>query len=219
MSLTEIIKERRTIFNWLDKPVPVGLIKDLLDIAVWAPNHKMTEPWYFYLLTGEARRGWAEIHGEFAREGVSRETDDPERIQRAADKTFRHHMDIPAYLVVVQRLHKQEFVRWEDHEACVALIQNFLLLAHEQGLGTLWESPFHEERLYTYLGLQPDDRIVAYIHIGYPARIPKADERTPGRARLVHMDVKKTPDGFSSFGEFLKMEKPLRVQYNWSTSP
>lgn len=56
----DVIRERRTIKKFKQEAVPVEKITDLLDTAVWAPNHKLREPWRFLLFTGEGRQKLAE---------------------------------------------------------------------------------------------------------------------------------------------------------------
>ena len=60
MMLPELIRTRRSISTFLDKPIPNGLIEGLLETAVWAPNHHLTEPWRFILLTGDAPKRYAD---------------------------------------------------------------------------------------------------------------------------------------------------------------
>jgi nitroreductase len=55
-AVADIIRQRRTIKQFLPKPVPHALMQELLDLATWAPNHRLTEPWRFYVLDGAARR-------------------------------------------------------------------------------------------------------------------------------------------------------------------
>src|SRR5919205_584537 len=47
--LESVITERRSIKQFLPTPVPRSLITRLLDLAVWAPNHRLTEPWRIYV--------------------------------------------------------------------------------------------------------------------------------------------------------------------------
>ncbi len=46
-NITEIIRSRRSIGAFKDTPVAVGLVETLLESAVYAPNHRLTEPWRF----------------------------------------------------------------------------------------------------------------------------------------------------------------------------
>jgi nitroreductase len=58
----KLIKDRRTNLRIdPDRPVEPALIADLCDAAVWAPNHRLTEPWRFATLTGAARTALGEV--------------------------------------------------------------------------------------------------------------------------------------------------------------
>lgn len=53
MEFDEVIKTRRSIRGYLDKPVPKELIREILEIAMRAPTSLNTQPWNFYVVTGE----------------------------------------------------------------------------------------------------------------------------------------------------------------------
>ena len=48
MSLAQLIKNRRTVYQFEDKPVSLDLVESFIEAAVYAPNHKLTEPWQFF---------------------------------------------------------------------------------------------------------------------------------------------------------------------------
>ena len=50
MNLLDSINSRRSIKTFTDRPVSRGEIEQLLTAACQAPNHRMTEPWRFYVL-------------------------------------------------------------------------------------------------------------------------------------------------------------------------
>ncbi len=53
MEYDEVIKSRRSIRGYLDKPVPKAVIQEILELAIRAPSSMNTQPWHFYVLTGE----------------------------------------------------------------------------------------------------------------------------------------------------------------------
>jgi nitroreductase len=50
----EALRARRSIGK-LDGDVPEAELRELIELATWAPNHKLTEPWRFTVLRGAAR--------------------------------------------------------------------------------------------------------------------------------------------------------------------
>nr|WP_308216635.1 nitroreductase family protein [Pseudalkalibacillus decolorationis] len=56
MAVANMIKERRSIKKFKEEPVPHELICELLNIAVWAPNDGLREPWRFILFLEEGKK-------------------------------------------------------------------------------------------------------------------------------------------------------------------
>ena len=63
MDAIDAIQRRTSVRRYRPDPVPRDTIERLLDCAVRAPNHKLTEPWRFAVLTGDAKARFAEIRG------------------------------------------------------------------------------------------------------------------------------------------------------------
>lgn len=184
MTLTELIRTRRSISTFLDKPIPPGLVEELLETAVWAPNHHVTEPWRFILLVGDAPKGYAEIRRQMAVEGAKMLNTD--KLRQISEGTYSKFATVPAYLVVAMKQNTDPEVCEEDYAACCCVIQNFMLLAWEQGLGTMWKTLKKDARLRTFLKLAPDEQVVGIVQIGYPAEVPTSN-RHRARERLTYI--------------------------------
>ncbi len=186
MELAERIRTRRSVQVYEDRPVPLELVEELLDCAVWAPNHHLTQPWRFILVRGEGRRRIAEARRQFAES----EAGDPERRKQRGEQAYTITMGVPAFLVVVMTEDPQPTIRDEDLVATSCVIQNFLLLAEERGLGVAVKSyaatcypPFRDG-----VGIRPGERVVVTLQLGYPGRQPSARPRIPARERLTVLD-------------------------------
>jgi nitroreductase len=182
MELSEIIRSRRSIGAFNDQPVSLDLVQDLLEMAVYAPNHRMTEPWRFILIAGGGRERYSAIRRDMVLDGMQ-DKSEAER-QQAAEGTYRKFMAIPMYLMVAMQPHSNPEICEEDYAACACVIQNFLLLAWEKGLGTCWKTFKEDPRLRDYLGLRHDERVVGIIHVGYPAEAVQTGKRQPAHERL-----------------------------------
>lgn len=185
MQLKDLIRTRRTIGAFTPQPVDPAQISALLETAIWTPNHRLTEPWRFVIITGEGVTAYANIRRAMVVES-SRSADESER-QKAGDGTYAKFAAIPAYLVVIQKLAADPEIREEDYAACAALIQNFLLLAWEKGIGTAWKTFKNDPRLRALIGLSEDEKVVGIIHIGYPDESPTC-ERSPIHERITIID-------------------------------
>ena len=53
MELLEAIKTRKSIRAFKPDPIPREVLTELLDVARWSPSGSNTQPWEFFVLTGE----------------------------------------------------------------------------------------------------------------------------------------------------------------------
>ncbi|QNK57772.1 nitroreductase [Paenibacillus sp. PAMC21692] len=182
MELTEVMKQRRSVHKFQDRPVPVELVAELLETSVWAPNHKLTQPWRFVIVQGEGRKKLAEV----SRTVHERREKDPVKSKTLGEFGYNKLMAVPLFLAVVMREDTQLAVREEDYAATCCVIHNFGLLAWEQGIGVVWETYglIHQPDFRAALGVQPGEKIVGSLHVGYPAAIPPAQARIPAAQLL-----------------------------------
>lgn len=179
MTLTELIRSRRSIGLFKPDAIPVDLIHDLLETAVYAPNHRLTEPWRFILLTGDATDEYARLRREMA---IRPLTDAAERIKTARE-VYKKFVDVPAFLLVAMETNPKADIAEEDYAACSCVIQNFLLLAWERGLGTYWKTFKGDAVMREWLGLSATEKVVGVIHLGYPDETPTGTRKP---IRLLH---------------------------------
>ena len=53
--IDDLIRERRSKRGFVDRAVPLDVVKDILSVAKYAPSSSNTQPWRCYVVTGEAR--------------------------------------------------------------------------------------------------------------------------------------------------------------------
>ena len=170
MELAEAVRSRQSVNRVKQDPVPDELIEAILESAVHAPNHKITEPWIFHVFTGKGRGELARARAETARLQAEEEGEDEEmaagRISRERKKAFR----APAVIAVVARSGRDEVETKENYAACSAAVQNMLLTAHSFGLGAIWRTGpvAYHDHMRAFFGLGDGDSIVAYVYLGYP---------------------------------------------------
>jgi nitroreductase len=177
MNALDTILGRRSIREFTDREVSREEIERVLDAAVQAPNHRMTQPWRFYVLGPEARRAYGAALG--ARK--AKRVEDPEAAQAVLDKVAGKHAALPGMLVVSVVLDDNPEIRGEDYAAAYMAIQNIGLAAHALGLGThiktgaVMDDPSSREAV----GVVDGERIIAVIELGEPAAMPEPKTRTP----------------------------------------
>src|SRR5690625_7529925 len=97
MQLLEIIEKRRSIKRFTDREITREEIEKLLEPAVLAPHHGLTEPWGFIVMAEEARRAYGQVLG---RRRASR-GGEPELQERATESATRGAGEPPAIVAVI----------------------------------------------------------------------------------------------------------------------
>ena len=187
MELEEAIQSRRSVGRVKQDPVPKELIEHILESAVHAPNHKITEPWRFHVFTGKGRGELARARAELARLQAESEGEDEEmaagRISRERKKAFR----APVVIAVICAAGRDEVESLENYAACAAAVQNMQLTAHALGLASMWRTGAmaYHDYMREFFELGESDTIVAYLYIGYPDMGERPRRRQPAREKTV----------------------------------
>ena len=179
MDAITAITSRTSVRRFRPDPVSRATIERLLECAVRAPNHKMTEPWRFVVLTGRARDSFAEIR---ARHRLKR-FDDPSsaEAQAAAGKVQRDSLETPAYIVVLTAVSQDEITREEDYAATMMAIANVMTAAQSLGLGTYLRTGgvMRDPTLLALAKVPESFRVVGIVSLGYPAQDETPRRRKP----------------------------------------
>jgi len=167
------IIDRRTIKSFKKDPISAEVIIELLNVAKWAPNHKLTEPWRFQLYVDEGKEQFVQAYID-SQPKVDGEV--PEKVNRKA----QYFRDIPVLLVVIMPEDPRQR-RWdEDYGAISSLIQNFQLAAWEREIGMIWRTNdwVYDPAFREAIDVLPGEKVVATLMIGYPKHITEAQPRT-----------------------------------------
>ena len=185
MSVLDVIRTRRGIGQLTSDPVPREVIDALLEAAVWTPNHRLTEPWQFYVLGPESKRRFAEIRRDARRDALP----DPHATgaQTALQKLHDGTLNTPVIIVFAAAGHTDPEVKEENEWATFGAAYAFMLGAWAQGIGTYFRTGrgvLGSPELRALLNLPPDHRIIGVIYAGYPETVPQK-KRTPAAERTV----------------------------------
>lgn len=180
MDVMTAISGRRSIKKFTDRPITRDEVERVIAAAAQAPNHRMTEPWRFYVLGLEARRAYGRVLG--ARK--ARRVEDPLAAAQVAAKVEDEHAALPAMLAVAMRLDENPEIQEEDYASVMMAVQNLSLAALAAGLGTHLKTGavMQDPGARAAVGVAADERIVAIVNLGEPAEIPapKARRAAPG---------------------------------------
>lgn len=170
-SLEAIIRNRRTVHNFLPEPVSEEILLAGLEAACWAPNHRMNEPWHFYLPGPETREAICQLNAELVAINKG---------EKAAAKKLERWRSMPGWLIVTADRAPDPVKDQENYAACCCLIQNLALYLWEHNIGLKWSTGdvVRDTRFMTLLSSDPaSEQVVGLFWYGYPADIPQMSKR------------------------------------------
>jgi nitroreductase len=175
MKALDAIKGRRSIKRFADRAVTREEVEALLDAATLAPNHRLTQPWRFYVLGPEARHAYGLALGE----RKARKVDDPERARALRATVAQEHRDLPLMIAVAVVKSDDPEIHDEDYAATMMAVQNIALTAVEVGLGTHIKTGgvMSDPAARAAAGVRDNERIVAVVNVGVPAETPPVKKR------------------------------------------
>ena len=185
-TIAGVIRDRRTIKEFSDQPVPRALIAALLDLAVWAPNHKLTEPWRFYVIDGAGRNRVSELARTLRyKKLLSTGAEESVAVRKAAEFAGEW-AKVPAIIFVTQVIHPDPFVEREDYGAVCCAVQNLMLGAQAAGLASFWGTGdlAQARPLADLVGAGENERMVGLIRLGYAAPGVKAPVKRTGAEKF-----------------------------------
>ncbi len=174
--LAERIRGRRTIKLFLQTPVNRQVILDAIEVARWAPNHYVTEPWHFYLLGEKTMKANVELIRQ-----ITAEKKDAEKANFKAEAATQ----IPGWLVVTCRRSEDEVLQKEDYASCCCAMQNLMLYLSEAGVGSKWATGaiVEDKRFFDILGVDHEQEfVVGVLRYGY-------SKITPTQSRIEVGDI------------------------------
>lgn len=179
MDAIDAIRRRTSVRRYRPDPVPRETIERLLECATRAPNHKLTEPWRFAVLTGGAKERLAEIRARHRLKGYA----DPavEEARARSEKARRETLESPAIIVVMARTSHDEITAEEDYAAVMMATANLMTAAQSLGLGTYLKTGgvMRDSALAELVGLPEGHRIVGIVSLGYPVSDEEPRRRRP----------------------------------------
>ena len=167
-AIDAVIRSRRTINQFHANLPPEELILSALDLARWAPNHKLTEPWRFYLLGAETAAQVVELNTQL----LCRDKGEA-KAQAKREKWSK----IPGWLVVTYQKSDDPIRDRENYAAVCCAIQNLALSLWGKGVGMKWTTGgvTLSEEIYELLNIEhAKEEIVGLLWYGYPAEEPQS---------------------------------------------
>jgi nitroreductase len=169
LAVEAAIRTRRTHKSFHPDPIPRETLEELFDLARFAPNHHLSQPWRFRVVGPETLAKLKELGGPG--EAVK--------------------LDRAPTLVLVSAVVTGELVQDEEDvcaTACAAYI--VLLSAHARGLAGYWRSPavVRGKPGREALGVEPGERVLGLLHLGGVHHEPPTRERDPAEAFVTYLE-------------------------------
>ena len=162
MQVEDAIKTRRTHKAYRDEPVDRATLDDLLELARWAPNHNLTNPWRFRVLGPESVA----------------------RLKEAAGPEGAAKLDRAPTLISVSAVQTGDAVQ-DEEDLCATAVAAYIVLlaAHARGLAGYWRTPgvLRAPEGQAAVGIGAGERFVGLLHLGRARQEREPPERlAPG---------------------------------------
>jgi nitroreductase len=161
MELEAAIRGRRTHKAYGREPVDRATLEELFELARWAPNHHLTNPWRFRVLGPNAL----------------------ERLKEAAGPEAAGKLDRAPTLIAVSVTQSGEDPVADEEDLLATAVAAYIVLlaAHGRGLAGYWRTPavLRTDAGRAALRVAGDERVIGLLHLGPPRQEREAPERAP----------------------------------------
>jgi len=160
VDVDDAIRTRRTHKAYGSEPVPRETLEELFELARWAPNHNLTNPWRFRVLGPESLA----------------------LLKEAADEEAAAKLDRAPTLVVASVVQGRDPVQNEEDYAAAAVAAYIVLLgAHARGLAGYWRTPavLRSPGGCSAAGVPEGERVIGLLHLGPRRQEKEPPERIP----------------------------------------
>ncbi len=177
MKTSDAILARRSIRSFTDRTPTRAELEVPLTAATHAPNHRMTQPWRFYVLGPEARAAYGLALGN----RKAKKAADEAAAEAVRQRTSDDHRAMPCMIAVAMVQNDNPEIREEDYAATMMAVALFSLSAVEHGMGSHIRSGaiMDDPAARAAADVAEGERIVAVLTVGFPAEMPPTRERKP----------------------------------------
>ncbi|MCG8603227.1 MAG: nitroreductase [Verrucomicrobiales bacterium] len=166
-----LIRRRRTIKpkDMSEKPIESAHLAAILENGNWAPTHGMTEPWRFFVFTGEGRQRLADFCQSLYKKITPEDAVRPDKYEKLGKQPL---MSPVVVAIGMKRQEIEKIPEIEEIEAVACAVQNMHLTASALGMAAFWSSPpiSYTDEMREWLGMEdPRDKCLGFFYLGWPA--------------------------------------------------
>jgi nitroreductase len=166
-----VVRGRRSIDLFAPDALSGETLKDAIEVARWAPNHRLTEPWHFYMLGKRATSSVVDLAVELE---VVKKGEKAGPVRRARLQA------VPGMFVLTSSRSDDALLDRENYAACCCAAQNLMLYLWRRGIGVKWTTGAitRESRFYDTLGIDAGkESVVGLFWYGVPKVVPTQKRR------------------------------------------
>ncbi|MCB9197972.1 MAG: nitroreductase [Flavobacteriales bacterium] len=166
--ITEVIQNRRTIFpeQYSDRKVHREIVEKILNNAIWAPTHGVTQPWRFRVYMNDQLKELSTFLSETYK-AASGDNFDPGKFEKIKSRPL---LSSAVVVVNMVRDKREKIEEIEEIEAVACAIQNMYLTATAYGIGGFWATPkfIYSKKVSEFFELGEKDKCLGIFYLGYP---------------------------------------------------
>jgi len=178
MTFANILKYRRSIRNYENKPVPEGIIIEIIKESILAPNAGNEQPWEFIIVNNKnmLKRMSDESKKNILDRMAANPNDYAGRYRGMLENdSYNVYYNAPCLVIILGQFSLKNL-----YLDCTLAASYLMMAATARGLGTCWVNlggEIKDPEMITELGIPENRQIVAPIALGYPAKIPAVPKR------------------------------------------
>jgi nitroreductase len=170
-NFASVLRGRRSIDLFASDAVSPDVLMAAIEVARWAPNHRLTEPWRFYVLGSTTMRAVVDLAVELE---VAAKGERAGPVRRARLEA------VPGMFVLTSARSDDPLLERENYAACCCAAQNLMLYLWRQGIGVKWTTGgiTRQQRFHDLLGVDSGkESLVGFFWYGVPKVVPVQKRR------------------------------------------
>lgn len=166
-NISAAIRSRKSTYaySFREKQIPKEIIEEIVTNALWAPTHKLTQPWRFEVLEGEHKTDLGKYMLDYYKEHLSIEKFPESRYE----ETLNYPKNATLVAIIFQRSKRIEIPEWEEIAAISCAVQNMWLSCTALNYGAYWATNAATIKYCeAFLDLKENEKSLGIFYMGIP---------------------------------------------------
>lgn len=177
-AFNDLARARRSVFPRQFVPgarVPDEVVLEVLENALWAPTHGLTEPWHFVVFTAQGLQTFASFQAEVYKATANDNFNESKYVKLQEQPLLASHI-----IALGMKRSEGKIPEIEEIEAVACAVQNIYLSVTAYGYGGYWTTGgiTYLPQAKHFFGLGPNDKLLGFFYIGQVAVPSPKGKRT-----------------------------------------